>query len=109
MPATPFSTAARITLTPASASTMSVSPPAWWNMISGNRTSLVVRHERRMARRRPSAERSPEGLAAVGVGERRQGLWPHAGLDLAALVHRPHAAVPADLLHVVVQLHHVPV
>src|SRR3984893_12710107 len=50
-----------------------------------------------------SPERALEDLVDIGVGERLQRLGPVA-LDLAAFRLRPDPAVPADLLHVIVEL-----
>src|ERR1700730_6948642 len=50
-----------------------------------------------------SPERALEDLVDIGVGERRQRLGQVA-LDLAARRLRPDPAVPADLLHVVIEL-----
>src|SRR5579863_2386008 len=44
-----------------------------------------------------------EDLVGVAVGERLQGLRPVA-VDLAARRLRAHAAVPADLLHIAIEL-----
>src|SRR5215210_3660406 len=50
-----------------------------------------------------SAERALEGLVDVGVGDRVQGFGP-GGCERAALGGGAGAAVPADLLHVAVEL-----
>src|ERR1700736_1402080 len=50
-----------------------------------------------------SPERTLEDLVDIGVGERLQCFGPFA-LDLTPCRLRPHPAIPADLLHVVVEL-----
>ena len=56
-----------------------------------------------------SAERTPEGLSTVRVGLGLDSLRPDAGLDTPTLISGSGAAVPAHLLHVVVELDDVAV
>src|SRR5581483_144279 len=56
-----------------------------------------------------SSPRTQERLALVGVAHRLEGFRPDARRDLAALRRRARATVPADLLHLVVELQAVAV
>src|SRR4051812_9133799 len=55
-----------------------------------------------------SAQRALEYLIDVSVGERLQRLGPCA-FDAAPLGRRAHPAVPADLLHIIIELDAMPV
>src|SRR5207253_7501835 len=50
------------------------------------------------------AERALKDLVGVGVRERRQYLGPALAIDFAALGGGAHPAIPADLLHVIIEL-----
>src|SRR5579884_1342220 len=56
-----------------------------------------------------STPRAEERLALVGVAHRLERLGPDAGRHLAALRRAAWPAVPADLLHLVVELQAVAV